>query len=113
MTSLVLRLIDRCAWRSGLRAASPRLGERAGAERGYGRSSGRTRQTALPGAMAAPGGLGFNHRFSALYHAGPECVNGFPRTFPDTFPDRAATSHALPRRAKGTLSLTSEMTAPV
>jgi len=75
------------------------------AERGYGRSSGRTRQTALRGATAPPGGLGFNHRFSALYHAGPECVNGFPRTFPDTFPDRAAISHALPRRAKGTLSL--------
>src|SRR3989442_9764154 len=70
------------------------------------------RTHATDGTLGSPGGAGRvgiqPSVLGSLSRGSGVCQRlspNFPRTFPDTFPDRAAISHALPRRAKGTLSL--------
>src|SRR5207302_4322007 len=122
MTSLVLRLIDRCACKELVSRGHP-AGSRS--RRGRSRSAGNLPDARDRRHPREPrwhrAGWDFNHRFSALYHAGPERVNGLsPTRFPTARPswtpvprsEEDATGREATRR-EATLLLTSEMTASV
>src|SRR5436853_2276767 len=90
---------------SGIPPARGAGGDGAGA-----RAVVRTRATGgTPGSDGGAGRVGIQPSvLGSLTRGSGVCQRlspNFPRTLPHTFPDRAAISHALPRRAKGTLSL--------
>src|SRR5436853_3004836 len=115
MTSLVLRLIDRCAWRSWLRAASPRLAERARPSGGTGdrpdardrRHSGEPRRRRA-GWDSTIGSRLFITRVRSVSTAFPELSPNFPRYFPRPRGHLARLAAARQRDA-----VVDKMTAPV
>src|SRR5437016_8765990 len=111
MTSLVLRLIDRCAWRSWLRAASPRLAERARPSGGTGDRPD-ARDSGTPGSHGAAGRVGIQPSvLGSLSRGSGVCQRlspNFPRYFPRPRGHLARLAAARQRDA-----VVDKMTAPV